>query len=72
MILYEFEGKKILSENGINIPRSELVTSRNQAINLDTPIVLKAQVLSGKRKVAGGIILVEKGGQISRLFCFAS
>lgn len=59
MILYEFEGKKILSENGITVPSSELINSSDQEIKLNFPVVLKAQVLSGKRKDAGGIVIVE-------------
>ena len=58
MILYEFEGKKILAENGIQVPKSELVTSPDQKISLTAPLVLKAQVMSGKRKDVGGIVVV--------------
>lgn len=59
MILYEFEGKKILAENDIEVPNSVLITSPDQEISLKLPIFLKAQVLSGKRKDAGGIVEVE-------------
>jgi succinyl-CoA synthetase beta subunit len=58
VILFEFEGKHILSEDGIEVPKSVLITSEGQEIPLKFPIFLKAQVLSGKRKDAGGIILV--------------
>lgn len=60
MILYEYEGKKILADCGLIVPRSELITSLNQKVRLNYPTVLKAQVLSGKRAQAGGIIVVEK------------
>lgn len=56
MILYEFEGKKILAENDIKVPNSELLESASSKISLKYPFILKAQVLSGKRKVAGGIV----------------
>ncbi len=59
MILYEFEGKKILAENGISVPRSILATSPQQLVTLQFPVILKAQVLSGKRMEAGGIIEVK-------------
>ncbi len=59
MILYEFEGKKILSEAGIKIPKSQLLSSPIEEIKLTPPFYVKAQVLSGKRKVAGGIVKVE-------------
>lgn len=58
MILYEFEGKKILHRAGIPVPTSQLLNSPSDQIGLQYPVVLKAQVLSGKRKDAGGIIFV--------------
>lgn len=57
MILYEFEGKQILADNGISVPNSILVKSKEADVTLNFPLVLKAQVLSGKRKDAGGIIM---------------
>lgn len=59
MILYEFEGKEILSKKGIKVPASELFTSPVEKTSLNLPVVLKAQVLSGKRADAGGIIIVD-------------
>ncbi len=58
MILYEFEGKKLLKEAGIQIPRGRVLHSLEDQINLKAPVVLKAQVLSGKRADAGGIVKV--------------
>lgn len=58
MILYEFEGKKILAKAGIPVPTSQLLDSPDDQVGLKYPIVLKAQVLSGKRKDAGGILFV--------------
>jgi citryl-CoA synthetase large subunit len=69
MILYEFEGKQILKKAGLNVPNSQLVTSGDldsgQArMTINTPFVLKAQVLSGKRADVGGIISI-KGEELS-------
>ena len=59
MILYEHEGKNFLSKYRISIPKAQLIDSPNQKINLTPPFYVKVQVLSGKRKDAGGIVLVE-------------
>ena len=55
MNLYEFEGKCILSDFGIPVPKSEMIYSKNTAAPLAYPFVLKAQVLTGGRGKAGGI-----------------
>ncbi len=59
MILYEYEGKEILKNAGIKVPPSQLIESSEQDITLDPPLVLKAQVLSGKRADAGGILFAD-------------
>lgn len=59
MILYEFEGKKILARAGVSIPTYQLLDDSSQQIGLTYPVVLKAQVLSGKRADAGGILFAE-------------
>ncbi len=59
MILYEFEGKQLFSHAGIQVPHSQLITSPEQSLELQLPVILKAQVLSGKRAQAGGIIPAE-------------
>lgn len=58
MILYEFEGKNLLSKSGINTPKSQLVLSSEEKNVLKYPVIIKTQVLSGKRKIAGGILEV--------------
>lgn len=58
MILYEFEGKEILRKGGIRVPKPELVFSPTDKINLEFPLMLKAQILSGKRKISGGVVSV--------------
>lgn len=60
MILYEYEGKEILTKSNIAVPKSELILIPNQDIVMSTPLYVKVQVLSGKRKISGGIILVDK------------
>ncbi|MBI2023006.1 acetate--CoA ligase family protein [Candidatus Giovannonibacteria bacterium] len=63
MILYEFEGKKILEEAGINVPKSRLIKSLKADFAVASNIVLKAQTLTGKRKDAGGIIIVSNADE---------
>lgn len=66
MLLYEFEGKELFKNCGVAIPQSQLIDSPNQKITLrlrsgqaiKPPLVLKAQVLSGYRAGAGGIIKI--------------
>lgn len=55
MILFEFEGKELLKKYGISVPASQLISSANEKLEIKTPFVVKAQVLSGKRQIAGGI-----------------
>lgn len=60
MNLYEFEGKQLFEKHGIKIPRGVVVRRRDDfAIKYNelgvTDVVIKAQVLSGKRGKSGGI-----------------
>lgn len=72
MILYEFEGKKLLSGAGVKVPQSQLVTSADENIALKFPVVIKAQILSGKRAAAGGVAIVngeeEAGKSLEEMF----
>src|SRR3989344_143456 len=71
MLLYEFEGKQLFKNCGINVPESQLIESTDPAhlegekmrlhLRGVTTLVLKAQVLSGKRADAGGIVKVTQG-----------
>ena len=67
MLLYEFEGKELFKNCGINVPKSELIDSVDSGLaalaRMTFPVIFKAQVLSGKRAESGGIIKVksEKG-----------
>lgn len=66
MILYEYEGKELLQAAKIRVPRSELLTSSEEKITIPFPVVLKAQVLSGKRAAVGGIVIVENEPDLRR------
>lgn len=59
MILYEYEGKKLLADAGISVPNGQIVSSIDAQPSIKFPVVLKAQVLSGKRADAGGIVIVK-------------
>jgi succinyl-CoA synthetase beta subunit len=59
VLLLEHEGKAVLREFGIPIPKSVVVTSAAEAMSataeLQAPLMVKAQVLTGGRGKAGGI-----------------
>ena len=59
MRLYEFEGCKLFQSEGIPVPRFAMAASpreaREKAQELGLPVVIKAQVLSGGRWLAGGV-----------------
>ena len=62
MMLYEYAAKEIFSHYGIPVPRSFLATDASEAGKLAVKIghvVLKAQVASGGRGKAGGILTAE-------------
>lgn len=59
MLLYEFEGLELFQRVGISTPKRQLVSSLNEQIKIKGPLVLKAQVLSGKRLAAGGVIKIQ-------------
>jgi len=86
MILYEYEGKQLLADAGIAVPKSQLIDSTATLKNDDLEIlkqasrsgeprlrktqdgkrvVLKAQVLSGKRADVGGIVMVNELSAVS-------
>jgi len=61
MDLYEYQGKELFARHGIPVSEGRLATSpeeaRAAAKELDGPVVVKAQVLTGGRGKAGGIKL---------------
>jgi succinyl-CoA synthetase beta subunit len=62
MKLYEHEAADIFSEFGIRVPERILATTPDEAVlaaeKIGLPVVLKAQVLSGGRGLAGGVKIV--------------
>lgn len=60
MVLYEHEGKQLLTKAGITVPTAVLLTKENKetfdATTLHFPVILKAQVASGHRAKDRGII----------------
>lgn len=65
MILYEYEGKEIFKNAGVEVPRSQVISYPKDKIKIKAPVFVKAQVLSGKRKKAGGIIFAKDGKALS-------
>jgi len=62
MKLYEYEGKKILSAYGNIVPDGVEIDSAHpdvSAYSFGYPAVIKAQILSGKRGVQGGILFAD-------------
>jgi succinyl-CoA synthetase beta subunit len=61
MRLYEYQGKQILKEKNIPIPKGGLASSNKEVFSiaqlLEGRVVIKAQVLVGGRGKAGGIVL---------------
>lgn len=68
MNLYEYEGKKLFSRYGIAVPRSVLWRKGNEPRRqwMKNPVVLKAQILAGERKKAGGILFVSGAADVAR------
>ena len=64
MNLHEYQAKALLAEFGVPVPRNEVATSADEAINLwqklgANKIVVKAQVHAGGRGKAGGVRIVD-------------
>ena len=56
MRLYEFEGLKLFREAQIPIPEFTVLSSIDEIKDIELPVVVKAQVLSGSRGKAGLVI----------------
>jgi len=71
MRLYEFEGKKLFADFKIPIPDGRVVSSSSEvasvAKELNSPLVLKAQVLTGGRGKAGGIKIVDNPADAKKI-----
>src|SRR5438876_7049857 len=63
MDLYEYQGKQLFRRFGIPVSDGRLATSpeeaRAAAVELGSPVVVKAQVLTGGRGKAGGVKLAD-------------
>jgi len=70
MRLFEYQGKELFSKYGIRVPRSKLAGDESQALSaveeIGLPAVIKAQVLSGGRGKAGGVVLVRTKDEAKR------
>lgn len=59
MKMYEYMGKEIFAEFGLPVPKGRMVSNPDEAAQvareIGVPVVIKSQVLSGKRGKAGGI-----------------
>ncbi len=63
MKLYEYEGVELFKEGGIPVPDFAIATTaeeaREKAEAIGVPVVIKAQVLTGGRYLAGGVRTVD-------------
>ena len=71
MKLYEFEGSELFRQEGIPVPNYAVVTSpqeaRDKARAVGLPVIIKAQVLTGGRWLAGGIQTAESLDEVERV-----
>src|SRR5262245_35802113 len=68
MRFYEFESKQLFGTHGIPLPAgSRVATSAEQAsaitAEVNGPVVLKSQVLTGGRMKAGGVLFADTPAQ---------
>ena len=64
MRFYEYEAKALFARHGLSLPRGSKVAktaaeARTIAGQVDGPVVLKSQVLSGGRMKAGGVLFAD-------------
>lgn len=64
MNLYEAEGKQAMKIYGIPVAEEILFSKVKKKENVKFPCVVKAQVLSGKRGKAGGILFAENADEL--------
>lgn len=71
MKLFEFEGKAILEESGINVPKCKIAYNLEEVSSavdeIGYPAILKAQVLSGSRGKRGGIKVVKSNEEALKI-----
>ena len=73
MDIHEYQAKKILSDFGVTIPRGGIVYSPENAENKAREIggskwVVKAQIHSGARGKAGGLIVCDSPLEVCLLY----
>ena len=71
MRFYEFEAKQLFGQYGIPLPAgSQVALNRAEAVEITReiggPVVLKAQVLTGGRMKAGGVLFAESSEEAAR------
>ena len=67
MNLYEFEGKELLRKVGIATPHSYLLQNGSTLPQVTYPVFVKAQILSGGRKEAGGVVRAHNNKELSEI-----
>jgi succinyl-CoA synthetase beta subunit len=71
MKLYEFEGSDLFRREGIPVPDYSITASpreaRQKAEEIGFPVVIKAQVLTGGRGLAGGVQVAESQDQVEKV-----
>lgn len=71
MKLFEYEGAELFRREGISVPHSSLATTpqeaREKALEIGLPVVVKAQVLTGGRYLAGGVRAAETLDEVEQL-----
>lgn len=67
MNLYEYEGKELLKKSGVVVPQSCFIDDATNIPDMTYPVFAKAQILSGGRKEAGGIVLVKDKTELARI-----
>jgi len=69
--LYEYQGKELLAKAGAKLPKGKLAHTVDEAAraadSIGYPVVLKSQVLSGKRGKAGGIRFAEDEREVRQV-----
>lgn len=66
--LFEHESKTIFKQNGILIPNNHLIKDLENMPKVRFPLILKAQVLTGGRGKAGGVLKVDNINELRENF----
>ena len=66
MKLYEFQGKELFEKYSIPTPRRVIASSPATKIRFAGPYAVKAQVLFGERKKAGGILFAKTKSEVKK------